>query len=39
MDTKRAKEIRLGIYKFLAKSLKPPTLFTSVTDIEAASYR
>jgi len=39
MDTKKAKEIRLKIYKFLAKQLNPPTQFTSVADIEAAAYR
>jgi dipeptidyl aminopeptidase/acylaminoacyl peptidase len=39
MDTMRAKEIRLEIYKFLAKNLNPQVQFTSVGDIEAASYR
>jgi dipeptidyl aminopeptidase/acylaminoacyl peptidase len=39
MDTKRAKEIRLKIYKFLAKQLNPPTQFNSVDDINAAAYR
>jgi hypothetical protein len=39
MDTKKAKEIRLKIYKFLAKQLDPPIQFTSVADIEAAAYR
>jgi len=39
MDTKKAKEIRLKIYKFLAKYLTPPKQFKSVKDIERAVYR
>jgi dipeptidyl aminopeptidase/acylaminoacyl peptidase len=39
MDTKKAKEIRLKIYAFLAKYLKPARKLQSVGDIEAASYR
>ncbi len=39
MDTKKAKEIRLKIYKFLAKYLNPPKQFKSVKDIERAVYR
>jgi dipeptidyl aminopeptidase/acylaminoacyl peptidase len=39
MDTKTAKEIRLKIYKFLAKYLEPPTQFKTVSDIEQAAYR
>lgn len=39
MDTKTAKEIRLKIYKFLAKYLSPPKVFNSVKDIESAAYR
>lgn len=39
MDTKKAKEIRLKIYRFLAKQLNPPNQFTSVDDINAAAYR
>ena len=39
MDTKKAKEIRLKIYRFMAKQLNPPTQFNSVADIEAAAYR
>lgn len=39
MDTKKAKEIRLKIYKFLAKYLNPPKKFTSIKDIEKAAYR
>ncbi len=39
MDTKRAKEIRLKIYKFLAGYLNPPKVLTSIADIQAASYR
>ncbi len=39
MDTKIAKEIRLKIYKFLAKHLNPPNGFKSVKDIDKAAYR
>lgn len=39
MDTKIAKEIRLKIYKFLEKYLKPPKPFKSVDDINKAAYR
>jgi dienelactone hydrolase len=39
MDTKKAKEIRLKIHKFLAARLDPPKKFGSVGDIEAAAYR
>lgn len=39
MDTIKAKEIRLKIYKFLAKYLNPPVKFTSVKDINKAAYR
>ena len=39
MDTKKAKEIRLKIYKFLAKHLNPPKQFKTVKDIEMAAYR
>lgn len=39
MDTKTAKEIRLKIYKFLEKYLKPPKPFKSVQDINEAAYR
>lgn len=39
MDTKKAKEIRLKIYKFLSKYLSPPKGFTSVKDIDEAAYR
>ena len=34
IDTKKAKEIRLKIYKFLAGYLKPPRPFDSVEDLE-----
>lgn len=39
LDTKKAKEIRLKIYKFLAKYLNPPQQFSSVAEIERAAYR
>ncbi len=39
MDTKLAKEIRLKIYKFLEKYLKPPKPFKSIDDINKAAYR
>ncbi len=39
MDTKTAKEIRLKIYKFLEKYLKPPKPFKSIEDINEAAYR
>ncbi len=39
MDTKKAKEIRLKIYKFLAQYLNPPKKFSDISDINKASYR
>jgi len=39
IDTKKAKEIRLKIYKFLAGYLKPEQTFQTVRDLENASYR
>ncbi|UCF05150.1 MAG: S9 family peptidase [bacterium] len=39
MDTGKAKQIRLKIYRFLAGYLKPPNRFSSVKDIEEAAYR
>jgi len=39
MDTKTAKEIRLKIYRFLEKYLKPPKPFKSIDDINNAAYR
>ncbi len=39
MDTKIAKEIRLKIYKFLEKHLKPQKPFKSTKDINKAAYR
>jgi dipeptidyl aminopeptidase/acylaminoacyl peptidase len=38
MDTKLAKKIRLKIYNFLGRYLKPPRPFTSVSDLVKASY-
>jgi dipeptidyl aminopeptidase/acylaminoacyl peptidase len=39
IDTKRAKEIRLKIYQFLAGYLKPPRPFGAVEDLEKAGYK
>lgn len=39
LDTKKAKEIRLKIYKFLAKYLNPPQQLSTVAEIERAAYR
>jgi hypothetical protein len=39
MDTKVAKEIRLEIYKYLAKYLTPPKPLTSVKELQKAAYR
>jgi len=39
MDTRRAKEIRVRIWQFLARYLQPPRPITSVADIDRAAYR
>ena len=39
MDTKKAKEIRLKIYRFLATYLKPARPFNSLEDLQKAGYR
>lgn len=39
MDTKKAKEIRLKIYRFLDRHLNPPKKLESIGDIEKAAYR
>ena len=39
MDTKKAKEIRVDIYKFLDKELNPPQKIRSVEDINRAGYK
>ncbi len=39
MDTKIAREIRLKIYKFLAKYLNPPKVLKTLQDIDKAAYR
>ena len=39
MDTRRAKEIRLRIYRFLAKHLSPPKPFRTIEELEKAGYR
>lgn len=38
-DTRRASEIRLDIYKFLAKHLKPAAPFKNVKELRKAAYR
>lgn len=38
MDTHRGKEIRVKVYKFLAKTLNPPHPINSVDDINRAAY-
>ena len=39
LDTKKAKTIRIKIYKFLAKYLNPPKVLKSMDDINQAAYR
>ncbi|MEM1136093.1 MAG: prolyl oligopeptidase family serine peptidase [Bacteroidota bacterium] len=39
IDTKKAKEIRLKIYRFLNGYLKPERGFQNIRELEAASYR
>lgn len=39
LDTRQAQEIRLKIYRFLARYLKPARTFGSVADLHAAGYR
>jgi dipeptidyl aminopeptidase/acylaminoacyl peptidase len=39
MDTKKAKEIRVDVYKFLDKELNPPKKIRSVEDINRAGYK
>lgn len=39
MDTKKAKEIRVKIYKFLGKYLNPPKLISTVKELEKAAYK
>jgi len=39
MDRKKAKEIRLDIYKFLEKYLNPPVKFNDIQDLNNAAYR
>jgi dipeptidyl aminopeptidase/acylaminoacyl peptidase len=39
IDTKLAKDIRLRIYKFLARYLRPPKQFKSLKDLEKAGYK
>ncbi|MDN3204402.1 alpha/beta hydrolase family protein [Algoriphagus sediminis] len=39
IDTKKAQEVRLKIYKFLASYLSPPNEFKNVKDLRKAAYR
>ncbi len=39
LDTRQAQEIRLKIYRFLARYLKPPRTFDDVEALHAAGYR
>ncbi len=39
LDTRQAQEIRLRVYKFLAKYLKPAAPFKNVDQVHAAGYR
>ncbi len=39
MDTKKANEIRVKIYKFLAKELSPPNPIDNVKELKKAAYR
>ena len=39
IDSRKAQEIRLKIYKFLGSYLDPPKKFNSVKDLRKASYR
>jgi dipeptidyl aminopeptidase/acylaminoacyl peptidase len=39
LDTRQAQEIRLGVYRFLARYLKPPRTFANLEELHAAGYR
>jgi dipeptidyl aminopeptidase/acylaminoacyl peptidase len=39
LDNKKARELRVRIYKFLAKELSPPNPIKSVDDINKAAYK
>lgn len=39
LDTKKAKEIRLKVYKFMDSYLNPPTPFRNLKDLQQAAYR
>lgn len=39
LDTKQANEIRLKIYKYLARYLSPPNPFQSENDLSKAGYQ
>lgn len=38
MDTKKAQEIRVGIYKFLSGELSPPKPITNIKELRKAAY-
>ena len=39
IDTKKANQIRVKIYKFLADKLRPPTPIRNLKDLRKAAYR
>ncbi len=39
LDTREAQEIRLRVYRFLARHLEPPRTFANVEELHAAGYR
>jgi dipeptidyl aminopeptidase/acylaminoacyl peptidase len=39
LDNKKARELRVRIYKFLAKELSPPNPITSIEEINKAAYK
>lgn len=39
IDTKKAKEVRLKVYNFLARQLKPSKPFKNVKELQKAAYR
>ena len=39
LDSKKAREIRVKIYKFMAQYLNPPITIKSINDIDKAAYR
>jgi len=39
LDNKKARELRVRIYKFFAKELSPPNPIKSIEDINKAAYK